>query len=262
MSYIGNSPEIDAQVNKYEYTATSGQTTFACVYDQRVDVYLNGVLLSVSDYTATSGVDIVLSPGATAGDIVQIDGYQRNRTTLKGVENSVEHTATSGQTIFTAEYTPGFVNVFLNGVRLDTVDYTATNGTSITLGTGATTGDLVYIQAFETFEATDAVTKTSSNGSAILPSGTTAQRDASANAGYMRFNTTDGSAEIYDGSAWGAVGGGATGGGSDDAFYENTQTITADYTITSGKNAVTAGPITVNSGVVVTVPSGSVWHIL
>ena len=76
MSYIGQSPEIDAAVNKYEYTATSGQTTFACVYDSRVDVYLNGVLLSGTDYTASSGVDIVLNTGATAGDIVQIDGFQ------------------------------------------------------------------------------------------------------------------------------------------------------------------------------------------
>lgn len=106
------------------------------------------------------------------------------------------------------------------------------------------------------------VSKTSATGSAVLPTGTTAQRDGTPSSGYMRFNTTDGSAEIYDGSAWGAVGGGATGGGSDDAFYENTTTITADYTITTGKNAMSAGPITVNTGVTVTVPTGSVWHIL
>jgi hypothetical protein len=76
MSYIGNSPEIDAAVNKYEYTATSGQTTFNCVYDSRVDVFLNGVLLSLVDYTATSGVNIVLTVGATIGDTVQIDAFQ------------------------------------------------------------------------------------------------------------------------------------------------------------------------------------------
>ena len=76
MSYIGNYPEVDAQINKYEYVATAGQTNFPCVYDTRVDVYLNGVLLSGTDYTATSGVEIVLATGATAGDIVQIDGFQ------------------------------------------------------------------------------------------------------------------------------------------------------------------------------------------
>ena len=45
-------------------------------------------------------------------------------------------------------------------------------------------------------------------------------------------------------------------------FYENDKTITADYTVNSGKNAMTAGPITINSGVTVTVPSGSVWTIV
>lgn len=56
--------------------------------------------------------------------------------------------------------------------------------------------------------------------------------------------------------------GGATGGGSDKAFYENDITITTNYTITTNKNAMTAGPVTINSGVTVTVPSGSVWSII
>ena len=76
MSYLGNNPEIDASVNKYEYTASSGQTTFSCAYDSRVDVYLNGVLLSASDYTANNGSTIVLNTGAALNDIVQIDSYQ------------------------------------------------------------------------------------------------------------------------------------------------------------------------------------------
>lgn len=58
------------------------------------------------------------------------------------------------------------------------------------------------------------------------------------------------------------------GGGSETAFnpnvaiYENSQTIAASYTITTGNNAMSAGPITINSGVTVTVPSGSVWIVL
>lgn len=54
----------------------------------------------------------------------------------------------------------------------------------------------------------------------------------------------------------------AVGGGTDKAFYENDQTVTSDYTITSGKNAISAGPVTVNTGVVVTIPSGSVWTVV
>lgn len=56
--------------------------------------------------------------------------------------------------------------------------------------------------------------------------------------------------------------GGATGAGSDDVFYENGQTVTGSYTITSGKNAGTFGPVTINSGVTVTVPSGSTWTLV
>ena len=58
------------------------------------------------------------------------------------------------------------------------------------------------------------------------------------------------------------VGGSARGGGTDQVFFENGQTVTADYTITTNKNASSAGPITINTSVVVTIPTGSVWIIL
>jgi hypothetical protein len=53
-----------------------------------------------------------------------------------------------------------------------------------------------------------------------------------------------------------------TGGSPDRIFYENQQTVTANYTVTTSYNAMTAGPITINSGVVVTVPSGSTWTVI
>jgi hypothetical protein len=111
---------------------------------------------------------------------------------------------------------------------------------------------------------TGLVSETTSTGSAEIPSGTTAQRDVSPSAGYLRFNSTDTSFEGYDGSAWGAIGGGggASGGGSDAIFYENGQTITTSYSITASTNAMSTGPLTVNSGVSVTVPSGSRWVVL
>jgi hypothetical protein len=106
------------------------------------------------------------------------------------------------------------------------------------------------------------VEKTSSTGSGKLPVGTTGERDGSPAAGYLRFNSTLSKPEIYNGSAWGSVGGGATGGGSDAVFIENDQAVTTNYTIPSTKNAGTFGPITVNSGVTVTVSSGAVWTIV
>lgn len=120
---------------------------------------------------------------------------------------------------------------------------------------GATWGDVAL-------DPNAVVAKTSATGSAVLPSGTTAERDVSPAAGYLRWNTTDGSAEIYSGTAWGSVGGGATGGGSDQVFVENDLAVTTNYSITNGKSASSVGPITINSGVTVTVPSGSRWVIL
>lgn len=105
------------------------------------------------------------------------------------------------------------------------------------------------------------VEKTSGTGSAQLPSGTTAQRDGTPQAGWTRFNSSLGKTETYDGTRW-ITGGGATGGGSDDVFYENATTVTTSYTITSGKNAMTAGPIMINDGVTVTIPDGSTWSII
>ena len=58
------------------------------------------------------------------------------------------------------------------------------------------------------------------------------------------------------------VGGGATGGGSDEIFYENGQNVTTDYTISNGKNAMSAGPITIDSGVTVTVGAGETLTIV
>jgi len=57
-------------------------------------------------------------------------------------------------------------------------------------------------------------------------------------------------------------GGGASGTGGDQIFFENDLTVTGSYTIPTGKNAGTFGPVSINSGVTVTVPSGSVWTVV
>ena len=104
------------------------------------------------------------------------------------------------------------------------------------------------------------VQQTGVTGSAILPAGTTAQRDGSPTAGYIRYNTTTSSFEGY-GASWMPVGGGATGGGNDAIFVENDLVVTTDYTIPATKNAHTVGPISINSGISVTVSSGSRWLV-
>ena len=81
--------------------------------------------------------------------------------------------------------------------------------------------------------------------------------------GQIWVDSDDGIIYVWSGSAWTEVGGGgATGGGSNKVFFENDNVVTSSYTITSGKNAMSAGPVTINSGVDVTIPSGSVWVIV
>jgi hypothetical protein len=61
---------------------------------------------------------------------------------------------------------------------------------------------------------------------------------------------------------WSATGSGATGGGNNQVFVLNDQTVTNDYTIPIGKNASSAGPITVDTGITVTIPTDSTWVIV
>jgi hypothetical protein len=107
----------------------------------------------------------------------------------------------------------------------------------------------------------NAVTRTSATGAAVMPTGTTGERPTPAT-GHFRFNSSLSQFEGYNGTAWGAVGGGATGGTGNQVIYENDQTVSADYTLTAGKNGMSAGPITVNAGITLTVPSGAVYTVV
>ena len=131
--------------------------------------------------------------------------------------------------------------------------------------TSSATGDIVAtnVQSAIAELDTEKVPKTSATGSAKLPSGTTAQRDGSPAVGMFRHNSTLNQFEGYNNGAWGAIGGGAgaTGGGTDEVFFESDQAATTSYSISAGKNAHTVSP-TINSGVTITVPSGAILVIL
>lgn len=103
----------------------------------------------------------------------------------------------------------------------------------------------------------------SATGAADIPSGTTAQRPVAPEFGFVRANTTTGAMEWWNGTLWAAIGGGAQGGGNNNlVFFENDIHVTASYTITTGKNAGSFGPIIIDDGVTVTVPAGSVWSVV
>lgn len=81
--------------------------------------------------------------------------------------------------------------------------------------------------------------------------------------GEVALNVTDRVLYTKNGSgAVVAIGNGATGGGGDQIFVQNGQTVNNSYSIPSGINAMSTGPIAVASGAVVTISAGSVWAII
>jgi hypothetical protein len=146
-------------------------------------------------------------------------------------------------------------------VPLFTVDYVSVPVTSNSFASPPAIGsDVPNEGTFTNLNVVDLLTL-ESTGAAILNVGTTGERPAAPEEGMVRYNSTTTKFEGYNG-AWGALGGGATGGGTDSVFFENAQVVANDYTIPSTVNAGTFGPISINSGVTVTVTDPSVWTIV
>lgn len=80
--------------------------------------------------------------------------------------------------------------------------------------------------------------------------------------GMIRYNSTTNAFEGFGQSGWAGIGGGATGGAGDQVFVLNSQIVTTSYSIPSGRNAMSAGPLTINNGVTITIPSGARWVVL
>jgi hypothetical protein len=129
----------------------------------------------------------------------------------------------------------------------------------VNLTAGSATGDAVnYTQFLAAF-----VNPTfGGNEFMLIPKGTTAQRPAVPVNGQIRYNTDTAQFEGYQGGAWGQLGGGATGGGGDEVFVENARVVTVNYTLSTNKSAESVGPITINSGITVTIPSDQRWVVL
>ena len=166
-----------------------------------------------------------------------------------GTLATYEFVATSSQTVFSGadangislSYTAPSLLVTLNGVRLRPGDdYTATDGVTVTLVAGATAGDELVIDAFGNFLIADVVSRAS---------GGTFQAAVNVLGNMDATSFTVGGAPLEAGA-------------KDGIFWENEQTVTQDYTITAGRNAGTFGAVTINSGVTVTVPTGSRWVIV
>ncbi len=131
----------------------------------------------------------------------------------------------------------------------DVVQYTVDNivvpPDTLSFGSPPPIGDVApNTGAFTTLSATGDVTF-SGFGYTQLQSGGTVDRPAVPAAGMIRYNSTLGQFEGYSASGWGSIGGtGATGGGLNQVFYQNDQTVTTSYTIGATKNAMSTGPLT------------------
>jgi hypothetical protein len=242
----------ETKLSGIETGATADQTgaQIKTAYEAETNAFTD------AQFTKLAGIETAATADQTAGEIKT--AYESNADTnaftdaqvtkLSGIATSADVTGTTNVTAAGALMDSEVTNL-AQVKAFDTTDYA-------TAAQGA-------LAASATQPATT-VAKTSATGSAVMPTGTTAQRDGSPATGYLRFNSTDTSFEGYDGSAWGAIGGGggASGGGTDAVFYENGKVITTSYSITADTNAMSTGPLTVNSGVSVTVPSGSRWVVL
>ena len=157
----------------YKYTASGSTTTFSGSDDDsktlaytsgQLQVFLNGILLDVIDYTASNGTSVVLGSAASSGDILYAVSF-----TGTNPFDYFKYVATNAQTTFTGNdansesliYTVGNIIVYLNGVLLDATDYTGTSGSSVVLASGATTGDILTIWEFNEAAPGDVASDTS-----------------------------------------------------------------------------------------------------
>jgi len=234
-------PPNGVAIRIYRVTNTdSAQTTFfagSAIRAQDLNDN-NNQLLYATQETVNRRID---STGGTMSGDLNMGG------------NKITNVAdpTGGTDVVTKDYLDTFS---FNPAGTGNVDFTG----NITVAGTATFSDDVIINDNVTINST---------GFLKIPVGTDAQQPGqvdqpAAATGQIRFNTDITQFEGYNGSSWSSIGGGATGGGADTVFLENSNTVTTNYTLTTNKNAVSAGPITINSGVTVTVPSGQSWVIV
>lgn len=202
-----------------------------------------------------SGKTMVVFNNGT--NIVEVTTYAANLTVggafsaagnLSALNISTANVTATGAGAFTGNVSAA--NFSTGGNVAATGNITITGNSAVTGNSNV--GGILTVTGAGSFGATSALK---------IPVGTTAQQPSPVT-GQIRFNSDTNQYEGYFASAWGQLGGGATGGGGNQVFIENDQTVTVNYTIPVGKNAVSAGPITIAANVAVTVSTGSTWVIV
>jgi len=243
---------------KETFTATANQTTFTLASKYTlgyIDVYLNGIkLIGGDDFTATSTsapYTVVLSPGVAVGNVVQTMAY--NPIVLYQDTMTTEtFTATANQTTFTLvnAYSAGFINVYLNGIKLVVgTDVTASNGSTVVLIAGADVGDTLQTEAFGTFSSSNTVPATGGtfSGNITIPTGTAsghavtkAQLDASGIDGISSTGSSSTDTVTVAGNL--AVSGATL---TLAGMTSNLSTFTSDLTVAANYSMAVIGPVTI-----------------
>ena len=161
------------------------------------------------------------------------------KLSLKAQEK-VSFLATAGQTVKTdLSYVPSFVEVYVNGVLLtDTTDFTATNGNSITFTVALLLNDEVTVISLKTFTVADHYTKSEVD--------TLNYTKTASDARFKAIAAAEGGPSL----------------GTNSVIRTNAKVIDENITFTGNENGSSVGPITVASGRVITVASGSTWVVL
>lgn len=237
MSYIGAEPTTAAfPFDQFsgDGTTTAFTLTYAPASTTSIVVAISGVVQNPNLYSVV-GTTLTFSPAPPVGTsniavlylgLPVITGSSPGNTAFL---SSTDLTATASQTVFASagSYTPGFVQVYRNGARLGNADFTATNGTTITLTNAATAGDLVTIEYYTLTSLTNAlpltggtVTGTVTFNSAITGAAATFSGIVAANGGGIQFPATQVSSagantlDDYEEGTWTPTitfGGGSTG---------------------------------------------------
>ena len=169
-----------------------GDTVRYCIEDGTSSFELGSGVFTASGTTLTR----VVSESSNSNNAINLSGDAIVFITAIAADlqpttfTTTVFTATANQTTFSVSYTVGFVEVFLNGSKLSAADFTATNGTSIVLASGATVGDTVDVVAFATQTVANVYTQTASDARYLQLTGGTLTGDLTGTTGSFSGDLT------------------------------------------------------------------------